>query len=159
MCGVDGFFTQTPDGGDYSTCGVCGSGCGLDYHYGILYDMKLSRKEFYEQVCDTSDNNYDLDYCQHCRILTFLGCTHEVGGCTDNRYNTHFISEWINKKTGEKFIGMPLFDDNQDWIDHVNDVQILKYYCPNKNSVCTKAPYPITKYPKYYDECDLSNTI
>ncbi len=158
MCHDDGFFTLTPDGGDYCTCGVCGSGCGLDYDYGVLNEMKLSRKEFEKKVRKTSDNNHLLDYCTNCRILTFIGCTHGENGCTDGVYNTHFISEWIDKRTGEKFVGMPQFDDNQDWFDHVSDVQILKYYCPNNGSHCSSASYSVLEHPNYYEECCEKNT-
>lgn len=139
-CRETGFFSATPGGGDHTSCGVCGDYCEADK---TLSKMNLSSEEYKSIRADRSagddgvyKNKRLLNYCSKCRILVFLGCTHGVFGCTDDIYNTHFISEWVNKKTGEKFSGMPQFDDNQDWFDHVNDVQILKYYCPNKNSIC-----------------------
>ncbi len=164
-CHVYGFFTQTPDGGDYSTCGVCGDNCSTDYSSkfgtnGALINMNLPKEELYKILGETpddvsfdEDNKQLLNYCSTCRIMPFIGCVHSMGGCTDNVYNTHFISEWIDKKTGEKHIGMPQFDNDQEWFHRVNDVEIVKMCCPNKNSVCTKASYPITTHPQYYYGC------
>lgn len=81
---------------------------------------------------------YAYSYCNHCHIIFQLGCIHYNGGCTDNVYNCHFIKKWRHKVTKIEYEGMPKFDDEKDWFNNVNNVEVLKMYCPHKNNKCNK---------------------
>jgi hypothetical protein len=36
---------------------------------------------------------------------------------------------------------MPQFDDDDDWFNNVNNVEMLEMYCPHKNNKCIKTNY------------------
>ena len=78
-------------------------------------------------------------YCNDCNIIFELGCMHNIGGCTDNVYNCHFIKKWKNKVTNIEYEGMPMFDDEDDWFNNVNNVEVLQMYCPHNNNKCKKS--------------------
>jgi hypothetical protein len=84
ICKLNGFYVETPFGGDYLTCPLC------DNQY---------------------ENDYEIEYCfcEKCMIIYNIGCKHAENGCTDNIYNVHFIGKY--KYNDEIFIGMPQFDD------------------------------------------------
>ena len=61
---------------------------------------------------------------------------HCVVGCTDNVYNCHFIKKWKDKITNVEYYGMSCFDDENDWFDNVNNVDVLEMYCPHNGYTC-----------------------
>jgi hypothetical protein len=144
------YHYTTPCGGDYSTCPYCDS---WDTVEDIMKGLGMTEEEI-QKVTDMEDNR-SLSYCGSCRLISFGGCTYEENGCTDGKYNGHFIAEWIDKKTGETYIGMPRFDSNQEWFDRVNDIKIVKLYCPNNGAHSSGGSYPKSTHPQYYRECRL----
>jgi hypothetical protein len=149
-CDLRGFFCYTPDGGDYNTCPICG---GDDY---------LNDADTTDWVETDDDNRRHFPFCANCKILFGLGCTHAENGCTSSCYNGHLVGKWLDKTTGEIFIGMPEFDSIEDWTARANDVQVLEWVCPNspEHKHCINGNYPKSDYPQYYDICELRpNTI
>ena len=131
MCKKSGFFVQTPDGADYTTCPLCTK---RDYASTLPYtwndDMKYN------------DMRIMYSYCSSCKIMFDYGCIHAICGCTDDVYNAHFIKQWKDLQTGEIYTGMPQFDNNQDWYDNANNVQVLGLVCINTEGhieYCQKA--------------------
>jgi hypothetical protein len=53
---------------------------------------------------------------------------------------------------------MPVFDGSRDWFDRVRDVEVLRWFCPNRGAHCsfTKSPdssYTKARRPQYYGLC------
>lgn len=139
-CNNVGYFCTTPFGGDYTTCGSCGSFC--------------------KRLSDENDdyiiiNDEIVEYCSNCKIITFVGCLHSENGCTSSVFNAHFISEWLDKKTEEKFYGMPQFENLEECLEKINDIEIISFVCPNYGLHCNNGYYPKSKYPEYYKKCLL----
>ncbi len=144
-CNLKGFFCSTPNGADFETCPCCGA-------YDFLNDCVNSTKyDFLFEDEFENDMRNQYRYCKFCKIIFRLGCDHYNGGCTDNVYNAHFVKKWKHKVTGIEYEGMPLFDDENDWFNEVNNIKILKMYCPHNNNKCkTKGRGPVSYI------CDLS---
>jgi hypothetical protein len=155
-CNLQGFFVETPNGADYYTCPCCS---GSDFlhdvldrkQYHKLYDKLLKMFEEYDNdAIDEKSDKYDLrmewNYCAQCKIIFKCGCTHRVLGCTDDIYNAHFVKKWTLKDSDVSFEGMPTFDDEYDWFENINKIQIVKEYCPHIGSVCKNNKHPITNY-------------
>ncbi len=115
----------TPNGGDQS-CPLCGhhnyNNVNIEYNY-------------------DDDNMFNYGFCKNCHIIYETGCIHQTQGCTDSIYNGHLICEWKDKRTNVKFEGMPYFDDVNDWIKNVNNVEVIRQCCPNKIKICVKQTY------------------
>lgn len=130
-CRMKGFFCETPLGGDHNTCPCCGKYDFLsttsDEKYDFLYDNEYM-----------NDVRQEYSYCNDCNIIFEVGCIHYCGGCTDNTYNCHFIKKWRDKPTNIEYQGMPQFEDENDWFENANNVEILQMYCPHKNDKCVK---------------------
>ncbi len=142
-CKLKGFFSYSKNKGDFITCPSCGQG---EYFWGGVCDEKFVEDLdliIYNNQ-DEKDMHFKYSYCNHCKIIFKKGCMH-----AENILNAHFIKKWKNKKTGEKHEGMPLFDDNQDWFDNVNDVEIIEEWCPHKGNKCIRTNYVLSK------GCDL----
>ena len=148
-----GFYCHSVDGGDYVTCPCCD---GIIDNVRVVerLNMGMTKKEIYKIVYHSNDNR-GIPYCDECKILSFIGCLFEENGCTSDVYNGHFIAEWTDTKTGEKHIGMPKFEDDRDWYDRVNDINIVKLYCPNNGAHSTRGAYPKRTHPERYKECCL----
>ena len=137
-CSVKGFFCYTPCGADFITCPCCGeydflnNNCEND-KYNFLYGDEY----------DNDMRNTYL-YCNSCKLIFKLGCTHFEGGCTEDVSNGHFIKKWKNKITDEKYEGMPQFDDASDWFDNVNNIEVLEMYCPHNGNKCKNTRFEIT---------------
>lgn len=140
-CGLEGFFCYTPNGADYFTCPCCGESdfIGTEEEENSVNTCKIERK-----FNDNDDMRFKYSYCNHCGIIFSLGCTHSDRGCTDNIFNCHFIAKWKNKITNVEYDGMPKFDDDIDWYDNVNNVEILQMHCPHDGKICKKTKYPIS---------------
>ncbi len=145
-CNLKGFFCYTPEGADFETCPCCGSKDYLNYIVNIMNRGGLSSR--YDFLFDDDDNSDDMrikyKYCDDCKIIFCLGCTHRLSGCTDSTFNCHFIKKWKNKNTGIIYDGMPRFDDTDDWFNNVNNVEILELYCPHNGVKCSNEGYNFT---------------
>lgn len=86
-----------------------------------------------------NDMRYLYAYCSHCNIIFKLGCLHYNGGCTSNVFNCHFIKKQKHKDTNIEYEGMPKFDDKDYWFNNVNNMEVLKMYCPHNNNKCKKS--------------------
>jgi hypothetical protein len=139
-CNLSGFFCSTPFGADYNTCPCCDTYDFLnstkDPKYDFLYDVDFDSEK---------DNRTKYYYCKPCGILFEVGCTHSMQGCTSSIYNGHIVKKWLDKNTGEIFSSMPVFENEDDWFNNVNNIQILKMYCPNRAKRCSKTSYPISE--------------
>lgn len=161
MCNCSGFFTTTPDGGDYTECPCCGES---EYLMDILNDKYITNTPLYNKLNDMYDQieNHDTDmrtkykYCDHCGILFISGCYHYVGGCTSNIYCAHFIKQWRDKLTGTVYTtGMPQFDNADDWFEHANDVEVIDMVCPHRGAICSRADAQhMAKHGRYYGRCN-----
>jgi hypothetical protein len=141
-CEIKGFFCYTPYGGGFTTCPCCGENDFLNTLHHIQRDDKYDF--LYEDEFDNDMRNL-YSYCKNCKIIYELGCDYCYVGCTDGIYNCHFIKKWKHKKTNIEYEGMPMFDDENDWFDNVNNVEILNMYCPHKGSTCIKTIYKINE--------------
>ncbi len=141
ICEDIGFFHYTPYGADYSSCPLC--------------------ENFCEYESDISGSDKKISLCPKCLILfDFYGCTHAEQGCTDSILNGHFISKWENKLTGDIYVGMPQFDEIEDWVQNMDNIKILEKICPNKGiPSCKYANYNESEFPQYYEKCDLSKDM
>lgn len=144
-CKVKGFFGFTPDGADYHTCPSCGA---CDFIRWQVCQTKDDNKyaRLYSDANDSdfdNDNRLNMDYCEKCKIMFDLGCTHHNGGCTDNTFNAHFIKHWRDKTTNEEHEGMPQFDDVDDWFNNANNIEVLEMFCPHKGNKCKKTYHEI----------------
>ena len=127
-CGKEGFFCETPNGGDDLTCPCCD--CSVEKW--VLED-------------------YDFAFCKKCCILFESGCVHAVNGCTSDRYNAHFIRKW--KHNNEIYVGMPQFDSIEEMYAEMPRIEILERICIHNGMNCEKAAYPKQTYPQYYSGC------
>lgn len=129
LCGLKGFFCRTPNAADYNTCPCCGKSDFLnalsDDKYTFLFDKE------YE-----NDNRSMYSYCESCKIMFMLGCTHYASESTDDVYNCHFIKKWKHKITNIEYDGMPKFENTKDWFDNANNIDVLKMYCPHNGARC-----------------------
>lgn len=146
-CKLNGFFSYTPSGADFETCPCCGKNDFLNES--VNYKKKPTKYDFLFEDEFENDMRYALGYCNFCKIIFKLGCIHNNGGCTDNVYNCHFIKKWKHKVTNIEYDGMPKFDDNDDWFNNVNNVEVLQMYCPHNNNKCKTSCYKVD------DMCDL----
>ena len=148
-CRLNGYICFTPNGGDYTTCPLCNYGqYGSSREYDERYKMNTIDDE-------DEDDLRNLAYCEGCRIIFDMGCIHAEEGCSASYLNGHMIGKWKYKTKEEIYIGMPQFDDLADWYNHVNDIEILGWVCPNNGVHCDKAGYPESRCPQYYSKCDL----
>lgn len=155
-CKQIGYYCLTPMGADYETCPLCGN-CLLDeYDYGD----DITNEE-YDKIKKLNlrkhDNGFDLNYCTDCHVMIEVGCMHAAGGCTDNDYNGHVVCKWRDKTNDIIYNGMPHFESEQEWLDKVDDVQVLNMVCLSMEDEqhCTGklCCYPKSKYPQFYSNC------
>jgi len=129
-CKRGGFFVETPSGGDYNTCPLCGA-----------YD--------YDGYNNTEYYHHELNFCGTCCIMYDIGCTHASIGCTDDVYNGHVIGKWKHKTTDIIYNGMPQFDRVREWKDNAMDVEILDIVCLNNNYHCDESYHTILVHCKH----------
>lgn len=149
FCGIKGFFSHTPNGGDYISCPACGTSDFLNDNWCFANETKynfLQNDEF------ENDMRNLYPYCDKCKIIYSLGCKHNIVGCTDDVYNGHFIKKWKDKTTETNYEGMPLFDNTDDWFKNVTNVEILEMFCPHNNYKCPKTIY---KFTNSWEKCEL----
>ncbi len=157
-CGLRGFFCGTPFGADYESCPCCGNNDFLNTAW-TLYDKNKEQYKKYEKYeclfdfydkCDEKELYNEMRlrfrYCNKCNIIFILGCMHNHRGCTDDIFNAHFIQKWKDKSTNIIYEGMPHFTDENDWFDNVNNVEVIKMYCPHKKTRCNNSHYEITEH-------------
>jgi len=154
-CCESGFFTKTPNGGDYTTCPLCENG---DWESTIsntyMNTLQSHYKSFMNEDGSLGSENYS--FCNECKILFNIGCVHSMNGCTSNIYNAHLIGKWRHQ--GNTYTGMPRFDTLIEYITTIKDIEILGEICPNNVLKCTSegTAYPNDKFPQYYKPCQLS---
>jgi hypothetical protein len=122
---------------------------------GLLTELIKGKK--YNILHDNLSNSNYHHYCENCKIVFEIGCTHGCNGCTSDVYNGHIVGKWKYGK--EIYVGMPQFDCLNDYLDNISNIEILKWVCPNngKISSCSASHYPKLKYPKYYSLCNLDS--
>ena len=140
------YICMTPDGGDYITCPIC-EDSEIDY-------LDLSDKYSKKNINFTKDDLRKEYYCGSCGIIFRMGCTHAENGCTDSYYNAHMVSKWKYKNNDTVYSGMPQFDDISEWYNHINDIKILEWVCPNNGADCDGASYPKYSNPGHYGDCE-----
>lgn len=140
-CSKNAFFCLTPCGADFTTCPMCGA-------FDHLNSQNDNEKyEFlYEEEFD-DDNRIKFSFCDKCKIMYLVGCTHSMEGCSDNVYNAHVIGKWMYKN--EEYTGMPQFNNIDEWFDKANDVQVLQLICINDNLICDKNKEKVKHYDHY----------
>lgn len=137
LCKVIGFFCYKPEDGEYVSCPCCKENDYLSRIYVEETHDFLNEDEY------VNDMRNFYNYCETCRILFEVGCTHIRVGCSCDVYNAHFIKKWTDKTTNVIYDGMPQFDNNDDWFHNVNNVEVLEMYCPHKDGKCAATSYPI----------------
>ena len=165
-CEKIGFYIETPQGGDFVTCPCCNGG---DFWSGLFYgERSKEMKEVFEKNMtkyfgndddnknDKNDENEDMLheylYCYKCRIIYNIGCTHAENGCTDDELNAHVISKW--KYKGEIYVGMPQFDSFDEYINEINNIEVLETVCLRNEGACEKASHKEEASPDSYG-CSL----
>lgn len=159
-CKLKGFFCVTPNGGDYSTCPSCNGADFMCYNSyeetrKILMGYANEYEHEFELELDFEDDDMRemFPYCNKCNIIFELGCTHAIYGCTDSIYNCHFIKKWRDKTTNIAYVGMPKFENEMDWYNNVNNVEVLEMYCPHAGAKCKKSHD--SYYNRYSGACWL----
>jgi hypothetical protein len=139
-CNIKGFFAATYH------CPRC------DYFMGYEYSNSIN-KDIYDEFKEDDIRNQFI-FCEKCCIVFKNGCKHMEGGCDDQVENAHFISKY--EYEGNVYTGMPLFENEDEWIKEAPKIKVLEIFCSNKGiDSCSKASYPKDKYPQYYEDCDL----
>jgi hypothetical protein len=137
LCGQKGFYSE---GHEDPRC----PRCNIPVFYNDIYD-----------TFKDDDIRVLYDFCDTCKIVfDHSGCNHAENGCDWQIYNAHFISKYEHE--GDVYEGMPLFENEEEWLKEGGKIKILETICPNKNSICPKACYPKDKHPQDYRECDLN---
>ena len=149
ICKLKGFFCYTPDGADFETCPGCGRNDFLNNS--VNYKNIPTKYDFLFEDEFDNDMRNEYRYCEFCKIIFKLGCPHYFGGCTTNIYNCHFVKKWKDKNTNIEYQGMPQFDDNNDWFNNVNSIEVLQMCCPHNDNKCKKRGHPIS------GNCDIKN--
>jgi hypothetical protein len=145
LCQCRGFFCTTPNGADYTTCPFC-EGTEYKYH---------NWENFIKYESD-ENNNIHHNFCDKCGVLYEAGCTHKVYGCTDDLYNAHVVRKWKDTLTGNIYIGMPQFENSEEWKSNVNNIEILEWVCVGAGHCPTEGRYSKVKYPQNYTQCSLT---
>jgi len=145
-CNLNGFFCYTPDGADFETCPCCGKD---DFLNTITYKDYPTKYDFLFETEFEDDMRNKYRYCDSCHIIFQLGCMHYNGGCTSNVFNCHFIKKWKHKVNNIEYKGMPIFDNEDDWFNNVNNVEVLQMYCPHNKNKCKNS------YHNNEDKCEL----
>ncbi len=152
-CNCKGYFCQTPNGADYTTCPFCD---GSDYCY-LNYNKPNVEKKFAE--VDKKDNYshpiYE-DFCDSCGILFRAGCRHQANGCTGDIYNAHVIRKWKYIPSNDIFIGMPGFESVDEWLKEIDNIEVLDWICLGAGHCPTGSLYPKSSHPQYYSDCPLT---
>ena len=149
------FTCGTPYGGDSVTCPLCGNN---DLFYNIGYNSKKYNeyfqkyKYFYQPDKEDIIGHYELEYCDKCNIIYDIGCIRSCYGCTSDIYNGHLVKKW--KYENNVYYGMPIFDNVEEYLEKIKDIEILEMVCPN-NGIQTGGSYPKETYPNYYTDCEL----
>ncbi len=131
-CHTYGFFIETPDGGEYTTCPFCGDEA----------DVINEEDKYDDQIL----------ICKKCCIPFDFGCVHAIGGCTDNTSNAHVPSKWIYD--GQTYVGAPQLEFEEcatQWAK----ITVLEWACLNSGKQCMDCAYPPYRSPEYYRKCDL----
>ena len=125
-CKAKMFSVETPDGGNWQTCGLCGGDC-LDY-YRNFYDFP-----------DIPDGAQDAKlYCKSCGALSDTAEVHAVEGCTEDVYSASLVTGFT--VAGERIAGMPRFGSAADVIALLPVMQLE--WAPTCHTYCPKAYYP-----------------
>lgn len=146
-CSLSGFFSTTPHGGDCNTCPLCN---GYNWEYTLNNDEYNKYLEKYEKNIE----NESLNFCNNCKILYDVGCIHAVNGCSSDIYNGHVVRKW--KYNEHDYIGMPCFDDLDEYLAKINDIKIVELICPNNGLHCSHGYYPKEIHSHLYDRCFLN---
>jgi hypothetical protein len=121
--------------------GRCGEACPCcsKRHF-----LDWNDSDYYKEQIDLNDP-FDMRnrylYCSPCGIIFQLGCIHFSNSpyCRDEDIkNAHFIKKWRYAGNNTVYIGMPHFDNPDDWFHNVSMVEVLEMECANNNSQCSK---------------------
>lgn len=157
-CSTKGFFSSTPNGGDYITCPLCDNFDWESWNYNTDKYNEYYEKYGYMDNGELTVGCLDFgSYCDKCNILFETGCTHNAKGCTDSIYNGHIIGKWEYK--GEIYIGMPCFDNVEEYFKEGPKIKVLEVLCPNNIKHCIKPDFSKEEYPQYYSTCPLKQHI
>lgn len=137
----NGYYVETPSGGDYTTCPVCTKSC-------CCRDPPGTNELCKHQHFDNTKYEGAIHYCRSCKILFSWGCTHACMGCTDDIYYGMLISSFTYK--GTKYTGQPVIPNDffNDFLVELTDVE-FKCTC-FLNGCEVFGYYPPDKYPQYY---------
>ena len=130
FCNVNSFFCLTHKDEYYVTCPLC---CEKDF-----LSQQINNKYNFLHGKD-DDNRSIFMFCSKCKIMFSIGCKHLDVECTNSIYNAHLIGEWLDLKTNERYIGMPYFDDENEWFEKACNIKVIEFICPNNNLICIKS--------------------
>jgi len=137
LCGLKGFFGE-------ASMGRCGESCPC---CGMRHFFDWNESDYYKEQVDLNDP-FDMRnkylYCQPCGIIFQLGCVHYSNHPyirNDDIKNAHFIKKWRYAGNDAVYIGMPHFDNPDEWFNCVTLVEVLEMECANNNAQCAKTRY------------------
>lgn len=155
-CNIRGFFTTTPNGGDYTTCPLCGE-ADWDYKfYGKDTHREYIEKYGYIEKGMVMLGHTSFNFCGNCNVMFNSGCMHASNGCDSSVYNGHLVRKW--KYDNNIYVGMPCFDNDAEFFSKVKDIEVLEELCPNNGSVCHKGCYSVREYPEHYPKCNYTTS-
>lgn len=76
------------------------------------------------------DKFEDINFCINCNIIYNSGCVHS-SSYFDVLMNSHFINMWKLNNENKIYYGMPLFKNKEEYIENIDNLEILEWICPN----------------------------
>jgi hypothetical protein len=123
-CKVKGFFVDLYEDG--ITCPCCSFTIGMWKDY-----------EQYKHIIDNIKN--DASYCDDCGII-FDTCFHSAVWSDLCILNAHFVKKWKDLRSGITYEeGMPCFDSVEDYIENIDHIHIIEWFCPHNGNICSKS--------------------
>lgn len=140
MCDKEGFFCHEYNDGDNVYCPICG---GLDDEYTLQLDYNECLEKYGYDYDDKPYNitgnreieriigHYEYNYCDHCNIIYNRGSCH-YSQTHVRLYNGELVGKW--EYQGNTYIGMPCFNDIEEYLETIKDIKILDMVEPNREA-------------------------
>jgi hypothetical protein len=135
---------RTPENGDCLECPCCG----------FINSVFIGADIIYED-----GSKIELNMCSNCKVLFDSGHIWSYNGHTSNIYHAKFISKY--EYMGTEYIGMPRLDSWESFKLSImaGDFLIKETRCTCEGEASdSKALYPESEHPEYYQPCPQTET-
>ena len=145
-----GYICNPDECENTNRCPFCG---GYNATYDNIHHKLDFLREQYEWPCN--DPPYYL-YCSSCKTIYNHGCDYTDQNKYGHVFNAHLVGKYMFN--GDTYIGMPYYENVDEWIEMSPKVTILEWVCPNEGKVDPKATYT-EEERKEYCSCRLPKSI